>query len=377
MPYNSCSLFTIAPYRLLPTTTGGTTSIVYFHSYISKLCPDHIVSTVDNAPAAEYSFDMHDVFPTSPKRYIPFYQYSELVRIAKTYDCTHIICEHPYMAISAMSLARKLKVPWFIRSHNIESERFRTLNKKWWRILFEYEKFAMRHSNGVLFVAGEDAAWAMNNYRLPKNKCHFVPYGTIFKEAPEGHQEARLQVAAELNIDPDKPWLYFLGALDYYPNIQAVSFILNEIVPRLNNRGIAYELLFAGKSLPETLQRQIAQMPQAKYLGFLPSLNNFIKGCDILLNPLILGGGIKTKAVEALGYGKTVVSTLSGSAGILKRVCGESLLISPDNDWDAFTNDIIKAIDARNISTPKSFYDFYYWGNIASQVLDILNNGNN
>src|SRR6185437_15233220 len=104
-----------------------------------------------------------------------------------------------------------------------------------------------------------------------------------------------------------------------------------------------------------------------------PSLNNFIKGCDILLNPLILGGGTKSKAVEALGYGKTVISTLSGSAGILKEVCGNSLLVSPDNDWDAFTGNIIKAIEATDVNTPKSFYDFYYWGNIAKQVMEILN----
>ncbi|HXS38116.1 MAG TPA: glycosyltransferase family 4 protein [Flavipsychrobacter sp.] len=373
MPYSNCSIFTIAPYRLFPTISGGPTGIIHLHNYIAKLCPDHIISTVDNAPAPEYSFDLHNVFTVSPKRYIPFYQQSELVRIAKTYDCNHIICEHPYMAISAMWLARKLKVPWYIRSHNIESERFRTLGKKWWRLLFEYEKFAMRRSNGVFFISGEDAAWAMNNYSLPKSKSHFVPYGTNFKEVPEGHEEARTQIANELNIDPDKPWLYFLGALDYYPNTQAVSFILDEIVPRLNNAGIMYELLFAGKGLPETLQQQIEQIQQTRYLGFLPSLNNFIKGCDILLNPLILGGGTKSKAVEALGYGKTVISTLSGSAGILKEVCGNSLLVSPDNDWDAFTGNIIKAIEATDVNTPKSFYDFYYWGNIAKQVMEILN----
>jgi glycosyltransferase involved in cell wall biosynthesis len=371
MPHRNCNILSIAPYRILPPSSGGHLGIVYVHHYLGKLCQDHVVSTVDNSSADDYAFQLYKVFPNTPQRYLPFYKYNELLGIARKYDVNYIYCDHPYMAPTAMALSRKLKIPWFLRSHNIEAERFRAFGKKWWPVMRAFERFAMRNANGNFFITPEDKDWAEQHYKLRPSTCHLVPYGTTLDQAPAGHEAAKKSIATSLKINGDVPWLYFLGALDYLPNVQAVEYILDEVMPRLNKTGVAYQIIVAGKGLNEYLKKRIADTHNILYTGFIDDLTQLLKACDIMLNPVILGGGIKTKAIEALGYNKIVISAHSGAAGLAKEACGDNLLVTADHDWDAFAGDVIRAINATP-NIPKAFYKMYYWGNIAKNILAIL-----
>jgi glycosyltransferase involved in cell wall biosynthesis len=370
-PKDHCSILTVTPYRLLPPVAGGHISILNMHHHLGKLCPDHMVSTKDNDSSDAWSFDMHRVFAPNPGRYLPYAYQKTLKSLARKYDISAIMCEHPYMAISVHSLARSLKLPWFLRSHNIESERFRSLGKPWWRVLAKYEQWAMRAANGVLFVTDEDSVWAQQHYYLDASRCYFVPYGTHLSERPQGHAEAKQKLSELWNIPTEKHWIYFIGALDYKPNHEAVAYILDEIAPRLRQSGLNYQLLIGGKSMAPELQERINTTEDIRYTGFIPDLDEFLKACDVMINPVLTGGGVKTKAVEALAYNKIVVSPFSGSAGLARNVSGSNLLISADHDWDTFCKDIVMAT-GMEADISKEFYGFYYWGNIAKQVLGIV-----
>ena len=221
MKQGNCSVLSIVPYRFLPPTSGGHLCIALTHHYLGLLCNDHIVSTVDNPADDKYAFYLHKVFGTGKLRYRPYYKLGELRKIAEENNINYICCDHPYMAPTAIALSKKLGLPWYMRSHNIESERFRSYGKKWWPIMRTFEKNMMQRSTGVFFITPEDAQWAMDNYALPKEKCHLAPFGTTFECAPAGHAEAKSRVASQMGLDANKPWLYFLGALDFYPNQHA------------------------------------------------------------------------------------------------------------------------------------------------------------
>jgi hypothetical protein len=368
---SKCSILAIAPYRILPATGGGHAAILHLHHYIGKLCSDQLASTKDNDDAEAYGFDLHRVFATNPSRYLPYGNLKELVSLGHKYDVKSIICEHPYMAISANALAKKLGVPWYLRAHNIESERFKSLGKPWWRILAKYEKWAMQKARGTFFLTQEDADWAVANYQVDSSKCYFLPFGCVLNERPKGKEEARKSLAELWNIDAGKKWIYFLGSLDYKPNEEAVDYIVNEIAPLLRGKLENYQVLIGGKGLNAKLQEQIKATSDIKYVGFIPDLHDFLNASDVMINPVMKGGGVKTKAVEALGYNKIVVSTQSGAAGLIPAICSDNLYITADDNWVEFCEKVIQATK-QETNIPESFYQTYYWGNIAQKAIDIM-----
>lgn len=367
------NILTLTPHKILPAINGASLGITSMHEYLGRLCQDHLIGTVNNGDDSQFAFQLHRIYPAHSLRHLPLYQIKRIVGIARRYDVKYIYCDHPYMAASALYLSKKLKIPWFLRAHCIESERYRTLGNKWWRFLKMYEGFAMRNAKGVLFVTPQDKRWAIVNYNLPEHVCHVIPYGTALNEIPEECPLARDYLARQYRLDPGKKWIYFLGAMNYLPNIEAVENILSEIVPRLETLcKDKYQILIAGKGLPEQLQQSIAVTSNVNYLGFLPEVDSFIKACDIMINPMLEGGGIKTKAVEALGYNKTVISTRYGAAGIIPEYCGDKLVICDDTNWNQFAHRLATSMKTPSGNIPEMFYDHYYWGKIAERVLNIM-----
>lgn len=365
-------LLSLAPYRVLPATTGGHWGIVSMHDALGRHCQDHLLGVADNGSDEGYAFQLHKVFPASWHRYNPLQNLREAKGIARRYDVTHLFCDHPYMAPLAMMLSKQLRIPWALRSHNLEAQRFRHLGKWWWRMFRWYEQMAMKQAHAIFFITPEDCERAVSEYILHPDKCFLAPYGTPLTAAPEGHAQAKHALAAQMGLNESLPWLYFLGVHSYPPNAQAVAHILHEVMPRLKAMDLRCEIIIGGKGLPESLQGQIAEQGEGiQYTGFIEELDTFIKACDVMLNPLTTGGGIKTKAVEALAYNKVVVSTNNGAAGILPQVCGDNLIITPDEDWDAYAIGVQDAI-GRTPNIPAAFYEGYNWDAIAQFVLRSL-----
>jgi glycosyltransferase involved in cell wall biosynthesis len=106
------------------------------------------------------------------------------------------------------------------------------------------------------------------------------------------------------------------------------------------------------------------------YAGFVDEIDLYFKACDIFINPLNHGGGIKTKLVEALGFGKIAVSTKNGAIGISEAFTEGRLKIVDDNDWAQFTHEIIHSKTVLNSN--QLFYNHYSWDNISKKALDSI-----
>ncbi|MBS1643511.1 MAG: glycosyltransferase family 4 protein [Bacteroidetes bacterium] len=372
MKSDTIRVLVIAPYQILPAVSGGQMCIAHFAAALGKICPVHVLSTDNNTDADAWHFTLHRVFPNAAKRYLPGFGFKKVLRLARNLQITHLICEHPYMAPLANKLSRAMNIPWVLQSHNIEADRFRQLKKPWWYGVKLFERFALNRANAAFFLTQEDEVRAQQLYKISPEKCFVLPYGTSLDAAPAGHLEAKKELATTLSLDQSIPWIYFLGMQHYAPNAEAVATIVREILPRLNAMAYSCELFIAGKGLSEGLQNEIKLAgDNIRYLGFVENLEQFIKACDIMLNPVCTGGGIKTKAVEALAYDKTVFSTVHGAAGILPEVCGANLIITADGDWDGMVQALIHASKAK-ATIPQSFFEYYNWENIATRAFEIL-----
>ncbi|HET7002927.1 MAG TPA: glycosyltransferase, partial [Puia sp.] len=119
----------------------------------------------------------------------------------------------------------------------------------------------------------------------------------------------------------------------------------------------------------ETIKK--ASYPNVMILGFVENLELYLTGCNVFLNSVQSGGGIKTKLVEALAYNLNAVSTENGAIGINPAVCNGKLMICADNNWSAFAENIAGAINLK-ATIPAEFYHEFYWGNITKRAADFI-----
>ena len=368
----------LAPYNVYPAQTGGKKFIALFYEYLNRITPVEFISVPENEMAKNLQKSFHGILGSSKIRYANPALFFKLKKIIRQKEITDLIIVHPYFGWLAWLLKKSTGVKLSILSHNIESVRFKSMGKWWWRLMWQYEKNVHRIIDNNFFVTEEDRQFAQNNYGLSPEKCHVITYGIEWRQVPAAIEKdnAAAYLRKQYNIKNDEKILLFNGSLNYSPNIEAVNYIVDFINPVLIKiEGYKYKILICGKGLPEFYNELSAyKNSNIIYAGFVDDINIYFKGSDIFLNPVISGGGIKTKLVEALGNGLTSVSTDTGAFGIPRNISGEKLTVVKDHDWDAF----VKSISRANITaeTQPAFFNHFYWGNIAVKAAKIISHNN-
>jgi glycosyltransferase involved in cell wall biosynthesis len=96
-------------------------------------------------------------------------------------------------------------------------------------------------------------------------------------------------------------------------------------------------------------------------------VETYFTGADIFINPLIKGGGVKVKLVEALSFGLPVVSYQTGARGMETEFTGNSLVLIEDGDTEKFAAAIAAHWNHRGI-LPEAFFSKYSWQSITKEV---------
>lgn len=92
----------------------------------------------------------------------------------------------------------------------------------------------------------------------------------------------------------------------------AISWFIREIWPVINSFPVA---LHVYGNVCDSLQ-SIPLADNIHLKGKLPSLSAAYAHCDVMINPIMHGGGLKIKSIEALAHGKPLISSPEGAAGI-------------------------------------------------------------
>lgn len=151
-------------------------------------------------------------------------------------------------------------------------------------------------------------------------------------------------------------------------NQYGINHFLENIYPLILEKIPEIELIIAGK-----ICKDLQEAKGVRLLGEVENMKTAYDMADIVINPLILGTGLKIKMIEALGYSKAVISTVVGAEG-LEDGAGKSYLIAdtPEEYVDEinkilYNNEIYRELckDARN------FADMWN-NNNTSQLLELI-----
>jgi len=359
----------IVPYPYLPYFSGGQKLIAHFNHYLGEQCVLHVAGTADNDAALADTYTFHPILKKSRFRYADIGSFLRIRSLIKKEQISTVIIEHPYLGWLGWALKATCKIKLVVHTHNIEYERFRTLGKSWWPMLKYYESFVLRQADKVFCITEDDRHWMINKMNLQAEKCMVVPYGITQKQMPDDKQHSKIALSKRHHFDPQHALFLFNGLLDYKPNLDALHVILEKINPLLLKSNLQYNIIITGKKLPAELNKLKAwNHVHIHYAGFVDDIDLYFKAADLFLNPVQSGGGVKTKMIEAIACGTTVISTATGAIGIERSVTGEKLVLVADNYWDGFADAILKHAQQQT-ETPADYYKYYNWQQITEQVV--------
>jgi glycosyltransferase involved in cell wall biosynthesis len=205
------------------------------------------------------------------------------------------------------------KLPTLVMAHNIESQilyrRARCSRTILERVFFglqarrmeAFEREVLRRADWVTVVTELDAeqarAWGVQKTSLVENGVdvdQFVPM--------------------ERKCDSEE--ILFLAALDWYPNLDALDYLLEDILPLVRQASPSARLRIVGRRPPAGLKERIARCPGVELVGEVADVRPFLTRAAVVAVPLRVGGGSRVKILEALAMGKAVVSTSVGAEGL-------------------------------------------------------------
>jgi glycosyltransferase involved in cell wall biosynthesis len=99
----------------------------------------------------------------------------------------------------------------------------------------------------------------------------------------------------------------FVGGFAHRPNVDAISFFLTDVWPRIRQASTEQEFSIVGADLPPELRASLP--PGVRYLGHLPDLQPWFDSLRVTVAPLRFGAGAKGKIASSIAHGVPCVAT--------------------------------------------------------------------
>ncbi len=103
--------------------------------------------------------------------------------------------------------------------------------------------------------------------------------------------------------------IVFTGAMDYWPNVDAVSWFVSDILPKLRRRWPRSRFYIVGRN--PTAQVRALACEHVVVTGTVPDVRPYLQHSTAVVAPLRIARGIQNKILEAMAIARAVVSTSS------------------------------------------------------------------
>jgi len=184
-----------------------------------------------------------------------------------------------------------------------------------WRKLVRYERHVCRRADVVLAVSKPDADALRALDATMRMKV--ILNGIDLDAYP-----------ATERVEPPPDTLLFSGKMDYRPNVDAVLWFADEVLPQILalRPGVRFQIV--GQAPHARLDR-LRGNPAIEITGAVEDVRPWIANAGVYVMPLRVGGGTRFKALEAMALRKAIVTTSLGVEGIALQN-GREVLIADD-----------------------------------------------
>lgn len=176
------------------------------------------------------------------------------------------------------------------------------------------------------------------------------------------------QLAFPTRQGTDPLRILFVGSVAYRPNHRGLEWFIDQVLPELRI-SVPAELDIVG-----TPPRSFSSRPGVVVHGAVDSLTPFYERCHVAIVPVLYGSGTRLKILEAMAYGRPVVSTSIGAEG-LPIVAGDHYVRA--DDAPAFTAALTRiaalcsgqgAELERMLARARGAVEAFFWPSIAARL---------
>lgn len=230
------------------------------------------------------------------------------------------------------------------------------------RRIARFEKLLCQQADCVIAVSDEDAA-ILRPMRSDRNVP--VVNNGIFVD---DYACAGQQLALGDHV------MVFTGKMDYRPNVDAMTWFADSILPLVQERITDAKLYIVGQK-PHPRIEALRSRPGIEVTGWVSDVKPFLYAAGVYVAPLRMGSGTRLKILEAMASGCAVVATPVAVSGMRDDVREVALITEKPGDMVAAIADLLQNPQqrAKTGRMAQQYVKRYYdWPVLIPRLLAIL-----
>ncbi len=124
----------------------------------------------------------------------------------------------------------------------------------------------------------------------------------------------------------------FVGAMDYYPNVDAAVWFCREVWPDVRYHHPDAKFYLVGRN-PVPAVTRLGEVPGVEVVGSVPDVRPYLARAAVSVNPLRIARGLQNKVLEALAMSKAVIASPAALAALRTEPEIHLLKASSAQEW--------------------------------------------
>ncbi len=171
------------------------------------------------------------------------------------------------------------------------------------RLLGAFERNVAARVEAALFVSEAEAAL----FRAKGGRGRVVAI-------ENGIDTAHFNPAGIAPVEAPRSLIVFTGQMDYRPNVEAVQWFVDAILPRIR-RSHRATLAIVGRD-PDAGVMALGRLPGVIVTGEVDDVRGWLAASSVVVAPLKLARGVQNKVLEAMAMARPVVASAAAAEGI-------------------------------------------------------------
>ena len=206
------------------------------------------------------------------------------------------------------------------------------------KLLLEYERRMAARAARSFFVTEKEASLFCSQAPECAVRVEAMGNGVDADYFSSDARRASPYATAELPV-------VFTGAMDYWPNIDAVTWFTAEVLPKLLQNRPQARFYIVGRSPSAEVQALASE--SIVVTGTVPDVRPYLQHAAVVVAPLRIARGIQNKILEAMSMSRPVIASTECAAAV-DAVLGEELLTA--SNPEDYVAAISKMLDSPEIA---------------------------